>query len=284
MSRQRFIHPEIWTSEQFMSLTRDARLMFIGIISTSDDHGRRKASAVSLKAGLMACDTVTLDEVAEWRDEIARLGMIRLYKSVDGVELMDIPTWSKYQKPKYIAASKIPEFPAGGEIDATLPAKPGHSRTTLDETGKRSPSGVVWSGVEKSGVDKSPPSEDPLPGDVLRAALDLRWETAGILIKWREGKGNAFRNWNKLIAKVGKVDATDPVCLLAHVLEIQNSKKIKHKPATLLARLQKPKPGMKRRVPADKWFAEAKVMLDGSPADREKSEPQSLDEILKRVK
>ena len=112
MARQRFIHPGIWNSDQFCQLSDFARLVFIGIISTADDSGRRKASASSIKGEIFPQDSRRLPLVLKARDEIEAQGLIRVY-TVDGEEFLDLPRWSKYQHPKYPSVSKIPAFREG---------------------------------------------------------------------------------------------------------------------------------------------------------------------------
>ena len=116
--------------------------------------------------------------------------------------------------------------------------------------------------------------------DVLGAGKITK-ATAGMINQWKKRHGNDFRHWEALGPKLLTYDKHDPIGLLAHVVEIDNSKRIKSKPAALLRRMLKPRPGTTRRVPADKWHAKAKEMIDGSPADRKKAQPEQLGDILK---
>lgn len=153
MSRQRFIHPSIWTSEQVMGLSRDARLLFIGIFSTADDHGKRKASAISLKVEIYPADAIAVSDITKWRDEIAAIGLIRVYADNEGTEILDIPSWIKYQKPKYTAPSRFQDYPGSGVITSTPSPYPDQTFPISGEDVPHiRPSGVVWCGVEKSGV------------------------------------------------------------------------------------------------------------------------------------
>jgi len=150
MSRQRFIYPEIWRSEQFLALSMQARLLFIGIFSTADDYGRHKASALSLKAEVFPADACTPEQITAWRTEIAERGMIRLYVDDDGSEILDIPSWAKFQKPRHVSESRMPEYPGAGEL-RTATANP---RQTAGETPSTpgAPPADDGCGVEKSGV------------------------------------------------------------------------------------------------------------------------------------
>lgn len=283
MSRQRFIYPAMWTSEQVMMLTRDARLLWCGIISTADDYGRRKATAASLKIELLPLDIVTVEQVTEWRDEIARAGMIRLYLDDEGVTLLDIPTWEKYQKPKYVSKSRHPEYPGAGPVNPGKAANLGQPRPTLDETEPSLPpirsSGVVWCGVERSGV-KSPAVDPGMTRDVLCRGHAITDETAGIVHRWKSNGEKPFNEWGKLWARVMDFDKIDPITLLAHCIEIMHSSRIKNRPATLYKRLEAPKDGQKRRLPADRYMGMAKDIISGANADRPRSEAVKLVDIL----
>ncbi|MFA4944921.1 MAG: hypothetical protein WC789_09505 [Lentisphaeria bacterium] len=126
MSIQRFIYPSIWRDERFCSLSDKARLLYIGVITTSDDYGRRRAEPELLKADVFPLDRkMTLRRVIVLRNELNAAGLVRVYG--DG-HYMDLPKWSMYQKPKYLKPSKIPEFSApdpGGTRAEPGPNKPG---------------------------------------------------------------------------------------------------------------------------------------------------------------
>jgi hypothetical protein len=109
MSRQRFIHPDIFTSEDFISLCPQARLLWIGMFTTADDDGRGRASPISLRAAIFPGDNCGPDRVRTWTRQVADRGMIRLYV-VEGVSYYDIPSWARWQKPKYHSPSKLPPY------------------------------------------------------------------------------------------------------------------------------------------------------------------------------
>jgi hypothetical protein len=107
------INRSLFSSEQVSQLSIPARLTFVGIIVTSDDHGRRSAGAHALRADIFPCDpSVTNDQVAAWRDELADAGLIRLYSDA-GREVLDLPTFRRWQKLRYHSKSKIAEHPDG---------------------------------------------------------------------------------------------------------------------------------------------------------------------------
>ncbi len=110
MARQRFIHPEIWTSENFLELTFQQRLLFIGMFSLADDEGRIKANPKFLKASIFPADYVKPEEITNDLIALYKRNSIVLYKTDEG-EFAHLPKWSKYQKPKYPQSSKLPVPP-----------------------------------------------------------------------------------------------------------------------------------------------------------------------------
>ncbi len=111
MARQRFIWPSLWSSEQIGELSYGARLLFIGIFSLADDEGRIKASSKFLRVQIFPYDDGA--EIEKWKREIQEKKLAQFYH-VGEEEFVFLPTWEKYQKPKYPRPSSIPP-PSLGE-------------------------------------------------------------------------------------------------------------------------------------------------------------------------
>ena len=109
MARKRQIDPDIWTSEQFINLSIEGRLLFIGMISMADDEGRLKGNPLILKANLYPADNHSIDKIRKWRDEVINQLLTSLYV-VDGQEYLWLPTFKKYQYMTKRFPSKLPEF------------------------------------------------------------------------------------------------------------------------------------------------------------------------------
>jgi hypothetical protein len=107
MSRQRLIYPELFTSPSFMTLRIEARLLWIGLFTTADDWGRGRASPQALAGTIFPGDVCRLEDVESWIAQILASGLVELYE-VGGCRYYQIPTWSKYQNPKFKAKSRIP--------------------------------------------------------------------------------------------------------------------------------------------------------------------------------
>lgn len=124
MARKRDISPEIWVNEQLGNVCREARLLFIGIISAADDDGRLKGSARILRAQVFPLDEdLPSTTVGLWRDALAEQGLICCYR-VDGTEYLHLPTWSKWQAMNRTYPSKIPPCPVHeGDAHALIDEK-----------------------------------------------------------------------------------------------------------------------------------------------------------------
>ena len=114
MPRKRMIDPQIWTSEDFGTLSDLAQVYFIGMISNCDDEGRFKGSAAFLKATVRPYSADTLEAVEGVKAEIADKGMVKLYH-VENVEFAELPSFGEFQ---YIQRPKASKFPGPGEADA----------------------------------------------------------------------------------------------------------------------------------------------------------------------
>jgi hypothetical protein len=110
--RIRTIKPEFWESESLGRVSREARLLFIGLFSCCDDSGRTRASSRLLASRLYPYDTDAAPQIEGWLSELEGERCIRRYV-VDGEQYLDIPKWLSHQKIDRPSASKIPEFVEG---------------------------------------------------------------------------------------------------------------------------------------------------------------------------
>ena len=128
MSRQRFIYPSIWQCPELADLPPCGVILFVGCFSTADDHGRRRAEPELLKADIFPLRRdVSVADVGQLRDKLAQVGLIRVY---GGGKFLDLPTWEKWQTPKYRKDSRLPAFraesvPNPGQLRDKLARSPG---------------------------------------------------------------------------------------------------------------------------------------------------------------
>lgn len=107
--RIRTIKPEFWESENLGNVSREARLLFIGLFSSCDDHGRTRASSRILASRLFPYDDDALKLLPKWLKELESKNCVRIYE-VEGETYLDIPKWLNHQKIDKPSASKLPSF------------------------------------------------------------------------------------------------------------------------------------------------------------------------------
>lgn len=96
MARIRTVKPEIWTSEQFVECSPNARLLFIGMFNFCDDGGIHPASIKRLKMEIYPGDDYSQEQMAEWIKELINNGLIALF-SHENKEYWAVTGW-KHQK------------------------------------------------------------------------------------------------------------------------------------------------------------------------------------------
>jgi len=172
MARIRSIKPEFWTSEQVLNVSRDARLLFIGLWNFCDDHGRRTFSPMQIKAQVFPSDDV---DVVGLLEELEEEGLIVSY-TVSRKAYLCIPTWSSHQKPSKPQPSKIPEMLAE-------PPEPVQDSSRNDTAPTEERSRAEWSGVEKEWSGEEDRSQSrkakgrlSYPGDYPAAFVQIREE------------------------------------------------------------------------------------------------------------
>ncbi len=97
MARIRTIKPEFWTSSQVMSVSRSARLLFIGMWNFADDGGNQPANTKTIKAQVFPGDDLTEPETTALVSELLETGLLEAYE-VDYRWYWHIPTWKKHQR------------------------------------------------------------------------------------------------------------------------------------------------------------------------------------------
>lgn len=108
MSRIRTIKPEFWGHPKTARLSRDARLLFLGLLNESDDHGRQLGSPKRIAGAVFPNDEdVSAKRVIAWITELECVGLVRRY-NVDGVEYLLIVGFSEHQKVAHPTASRLP--------------------------------------------------------------------------------------------------------------------------------------------------------------------------------
>ena len=125
---KRMIHTNIWASGQVGKLSKEARLVFIGLITLADDDGRLKGNPAFLRSQIFPYDEeLKTTEVKKWLEEIVAQELVLCYE-ITGEDYLYHPNWKKYQtlRSDRKKESHIPE-PDGfvrAEDEIVLPNNP----------------------------------------------------------------------------------------------------------------------------------------------------------------
>ena len=103
MARKRMIDPSLWSDDGMAELPPRQQLLYIGLFSNADDHGRLKGSPVAIRLALPGVyGGCALDDIAlDLDDVLSRMSKLRRY-SVDGRDYLQFDnyaTWQRIDKP-----------------------------------------------------------------------------------------------------------------------------------------------------------------------------------------
>lgn len=166
MARIRSIRPEIWDDEAVAEISREARLLFIGLITQADDDGRLPAQPRWLISKIYPYDELTATELEHWLAELDRAGLILLYAHA-GRQYIVLPAWeeNQYIDKRYYRESKLPEPPPEPPGSA-LGAPAGRSAQPDEKAPERSPQDRI--GEDRIGEDRTSVAGAP---DAAKAPL-----------------------------------------------------------------------------------------------------------------
>ena len=108
MPRIRTIKPEFWADEKLAPLDPTDRLVFLGLISLSDDFGRVHDNVKVIDAFIFPeCSRTSRESLAK----LSRMGRIRRGKSSSGKRIIEVTNWEKHQRvDKPQRATALPEI------------------------------------------------------------------------------------------------------------------------------------------------------------------------------
>ena len=113
MARIRTIKPDFWQHPKTASVSRDARLLFLGLLNEADDEGRMRYAAKRLAGVLFPFDEdVTPTLLESWVRELEAAGLAEMY-AVDGHLYLGLPGFTEHQRISHAKPSTLPEKPRG---------------------------------------------------------------------------------------------------------------------------------------------------------------------------
>lgn len=117
MARIRTLKPEFPQSESIGRLSRNARLLYVNLITTVDDAGRARGSSRMLASLLYPYDNDAPGLIEDWLQELEREGCARRYE-FEGSTYVDLPNFLKHQKIDKPSQSRLPKFEDGSRVVA----------------------------------------------------------------------------------------------------------------------------------------------------------------------
>lgn len=105
--KTRLLHPSFFTDEKVRQLSPNAKVLLLGLWLRADDYGRAIYLPKLIEGEVFPTEQV---DVFALLGEVIQMGMIRTYE-VQGQQYYQVPSWEKWQNPKYRAKSPIPEPP-----------------------------------------------------------------------------------------------------------------------------------------------------------------------------
>jgi uncharacterized phage protein (TIGR02220 family) len=111
MARTRSVKPEFWDDEKLASISRDARLTFIGMWNHSDDYAVVKGNPLWLKNKIFPYDEIKPSLFIEWLKDLEKIGCIIPYE-VNGEKYYYIRTFKKHQtinRPSHVKNPQPPD-------------------------------------------------------------------------------------------------------------------------------------------------------------------------------
>jgi len=110
MARNRMIKPEFWDDEKLSTVSRDARLIYIGLWNFSDDYGVVKGSASWILTRLFPYELSLLDELKNWLKELETIHRIIPFQNSNELYYF-MPKFLEHQKINRPSKQRNPEPP-----------------------------------------------------------------------------------------------------------------------------------------------------------------------------
>ena len=167
MARIRTIKPEFWDDEKISLISRDVRLLYIGMWTFSDDYGVVKGNSIWLKSKVFPYDNVQVKQFDSWLTDLERLGFISPFSHSEE-KFYYLPNFSRHQKIDKLSKFRNPAYNKDLH-DSTI-----NRLTVDDQSPPEGSSNSSSKGVVKvvSG-DKSPAQNLKIPiDDRLKAFVD----------------------------------------------------------------------------------------------------------------
>lgn len=166
MARIRSVKPEFWDDEKLASVSRDARLLFIGIWNQSDDYGTVKGNSRWLLNKIFPYDNIKPSVFDKWLNELVTIDVIRPFES-NGEKYFYIKNFQEHQKIDKPSKTRNPEAPQEVTLDEYSTTIRGGLAVGREGKGRE----VVGEGREESGLTPDSPPPKNLYGEFKNVKL-----------------------------------------------------------------------------------------------------------------
>jgi hypothetical protein len=122
VARIRSVKPEFWDDQELAEqVSRDARLLYIGLWNLADEHGRLRGDSRFIRGRVFPYDDdLEIDDVTMLIAELVLAGKVLPYRTDSGIYLF-LPNLGKHQRLEGDkVASKLPD-PQGADADLLTP-------------------------------------------------------------------------------------------------------------------------------------------------------------------
>lgn len=112
MARIRTIKPTFWGDDNVSRLSRDARLLLVGLVSFADDQGRFLASTAAISGFVFPHDDLPPAKVKGWLKEIESKARTTVcFYEVEGRRYGWFPNYPRHQRINRPQPSPLPPPP-----------------------------------------------------------------------------------------------------------------------------------------------------------------------------
>jgi len=164
MARIRTIKPEFWDDLKISKISRDSRLLYIGMWNFADDLGVIIGNSIWIKSKVFPYDQIQIQQFDKWILELVQSGFISLF-SHNGEEFYYLPNLTRHQVINRPNLDKVNVQQS--DLIKIINSRNDHG-TILDET-------LTLKGEERKGKDITPtPTPSPESGVVV-VEIEKSW-------------------------------------------------------------------------------------------------------------
>ena len=235
--RIRTLKPEFFEDERVYSISRDARLVSIGLITLADDRGRLRYKPMAIVGDLFPEEAVTIKQFRGWMTEICEIGLAKLYET--GVHAyLWLPQFLRHQVINRPTESELPSHPEDPWantplVEALKLAKSRSAPGDLTEDSVSSPGAISGSSGHTRGSLPFPSVPHISTSNVARETIDEALTILGA--RWNELDEVAVENCVSMYPSVDLLQG----CRLAVTWASDASWQVQSLGATLRAAMRK---------------------------------------------